>query len=129
MTNGDKKELKGLIKEGTIEALKSSEGQDAIVGAMRSEGGQASIIDAMNSIDGQDAIKRGSLAALKSEEGQSILVNNFVESFHKAVVPSLDSMTNSINGLNADVARIKESAVRREELTEIIKRKMKGLSA
>lgn len=155
MTKDDKKEFKVLIKEGTIEALKSSGGQDAIVGAMRSEGGQGAvveamqsqggqdaiigalrsqggqgaIVDAMNNMDGQNAIKQGSLAALKSEEGQSILVDSFVESFHQAVIPSLDNMTNSINDLKTDVARIKESAVKREELTEIIKSKMKGLAA
>lgn len=90
MTVKDQQEFKKLIKEGTLEALSSKDGQDAVVNALRSKGGQDAIVDAMNSMDGQEAIKTGSLAALKSEEGKEILIDNFVEGFHEVVVPILD---------------------------------------
>lgn len=76
MTTKDQQEFKKLIKEGTLEALSSKNGQDAVVLALKSKGAQ-------------EAIKKGSLAALKSEEGKEILIDNFVEGFHEAVVPIL----------------------------------------
>lgn len=89
MTTKDQQTFKKLIKEGTLEALSSKDGQDAAVNVLRSKGGQDAIVDAMNSTDGQEAIKRGSLSALKSEEGKEILIDNFVEGFHEVVVPIL----------------------------------------
>lgn len=90
MTTKDQQEFKKLIKEGTVEALRSIDGQSAIVDALRSPRGQDAIVNAMDSKNGQESIKQGTLSALKSNEGKEILIDNFVEGFHEVVVPSLD---------------------------------------
>jgi uncharacterized membrane-anchored protein YjiN (DUF445 family) len=45
MTDLDKQEFKSLIKEGTLSALKSDEGQDAIASALKSEPAKEAILD------------------------------------------------------------------------------------
>lgn len=69
MTNADKKEFKVLIKEGTIEALKSSEGQDAIAGA------------------------------LITEKAKDVILDVFVEAFHEVVVPAFENQNKKIQRL------------------------------
>lgn len=69
MTNADKKEFKVLIKEGTIEALKSSEGQDAIA------------------------------EALITEKAKDVILDVFVEAFHEVVVPAFENQNKRIQRL------------------------------
>lgn len=83
MTKQEEKDFKRLIKEGTLEALNSTDGQEAVVSAMRSTGGK-------------NAIKEGTLEALRSEEGQDILTDNFVNGFNEVVLPALEDHHNRI---------------------------------
>lgn len=57
MTTQEKQELKVLIKEGTLNALESNQGQSAIIGA------------------------------LQSSEGKKVMLEVFSEAFHDVVVP------------------------------------------
>ncbi len=78
MTNDDKNEFKVLIKEGTIEALKSSEGQDAIV------------------------------SALNSEKGQEVLVKSFVKGYHAMVEPILEDISDDVEAIKIELKYVKD---------------------
>ena len=113
-----------IVRESTLDALRSSQGQGAIVDAMRSEGGQGAVVDALNSIDGQSAIKRGSLSALKSEEGQNILLDHFVDTFHEIADETFETMTKDIKEIKENVAILSKSAVKREEFSEAMRKRL-----
>lgn len=66
MTDTDKRELKTLVKESTVEALRSSEGQDAIAGA------------------------------LTTEKAKDAILGVFVEAFHEVVVPVFEDQNRKI---------------------------------
>lgn len=96
MTTKDQQELKKLIKEGTIDALKSQDGQSAIVNA----------IDSKN---GQESIKRGALSALKSDEAQEVLIDSFLEGFNEITRPILENISDDIKELKSDVKHMSEN--------------------
>ncbi len=56
MTKDEEQKFKKLVKEGTLEALKSE--------------------------NGQEAIKTGTIEAMKSDEGKDVILDVFVEAFH-----------------------------------------------
>jgi len=90
---------KDLIKEGTIDALKSEAGTNAIVSALSSSSGQDTIANALGSKSGQNAIKKASLKAFKSEEGKEIFGDYFRDAFHEVVVPILEDHDNRLKDL------------------------------
>lgn len=104
MTKQEEQTFLSLIKNGTIDALKSSDGQGAIVNAMHSK-------------EGQEAIKRGALAAFESKEGKKIFGENFVEVYNDILLPTLENMSD-------DIRVLRESAVKREEFTKLMREKM-----
>lgn len=81
MTKTDKKELKDLVKEGTIEALRSSEGQDAIA------------------------------EALKTEKVKDALLDSFVEGFNEIVLPAFEDQHKKINNLKSRVERLEKGGI------------------
>lgn len=109
MTTKDQQEYKKLIKEGTVEALRSIDGQSAIVDALRSPGGQDAIVNAMDSKNGQDAIKQGALSALKSNEGQEVLIDSFLGGFNEITRPILEDISDDIKELKSDVKHMSEN--------------------
>ncbi len=118
MIKQDQQEFKKLVKEGVIETLKSSEGQDAIVTAMSSSRGQDAIVTAMSSSRGQDAIKKGALLGLKSEEGEETIGQYLVNYFHGVVEPVLDDISHDIKTLKTDVRYMKDNHGNRIERLE-----------
>ncbi len=95
MTNGEQQEFKKLIKDGTVEALRSEDGQKAIISAIHSQ-------------EGQEAIQRGAVSALKSENGKDAMLDVFVEAFHEVVVPAFEDRDEKIKNLESKVERLGE---------------------
>src|SRR3989344_1991087 len=91
MTKEEKNEFRQLIKEGSLEALQSSEGQLAVINALGSRDGQLAVVAALRSKEGQEAIKTGAFEAFKSPEGKDIFIDYFVEAFHDVVVPVFET--------------------------------------
>lgn len=110
MTKQDEQTFRKLVREETV-------------GALRSQDGQGAIVDAMNSIDGQSAIKRGSLSALKSEEGQNILLDHFVDTFHEIADETFEDMTKDIREIKENITILSKSAVKREEFSEEMRKR------
>ena len=116
MTVSDQQDFKKLIREGTLEALASEQGQQAVVNALASEQGQQAVVNALASEQGQQAVvnalaseqgqqavKHGSLKALKSDEAKEILLDNFVDAFHEVVVPVFEEHDKKIKELQDKV--------------------------
>lgn len=82
MTKDEQQVLKKLVKEGAIDALKSSEGQGAIVNALKSD-------------EGKDAIAK----ALSTEKAKDVILDVFIEAFHEVVVPVFEEQNIKIKRL------------------------------
>ncbi len=102
MTKKDQQEFKSLIKEGTLEALESKEGQNAVAGALRSEAGQDAIAEALRTDKAKDAIAE----ALTTEKAKDAILDVFVEAFHEVVVPVFEDQNKKIERLERKVGLI-----------------------
>lgn len=119
MTKQDQQEFKKLIKEGTLEVLESKFGQEAI---------KKGALEALRSKEGNMAI----VEALGSVEGQEVLIDSHAEYFHDVIAPEFEDIPKNFNSLKgdviklkADVSYLKDVAIRREEVNEMIKKSLK----
>lgn len=69
MNKKQQEEFIELVKRGTLEALKSNEGKQAVV------------------------------SILKTNEAKEVFIDNFVESFHEVIVPVLEQQDKRIKKL------------------------------
>lgn len=119
MTKQDQEELKQLVIAGTLEVLKSHDGQEAI---------KTGALEALSSKEGNKAI----VEALKSEEGQDALIDSHAEYFYEIIAPEFENISKNFNILNGDimelktdVSYLKQVAIKREQVSEMIKRSFK----
>lgn len=98
MTKTDKNELKIIVKEGALEALKSNEGRDVI---------KKGTIEALKSSKGQDAIAD----ALKSEKAKDAILDVFVEAFNEVMLPAFEDHHVKLSNLRSQVERLEKESV------------------
>ena len=91
MTRDEQEQLKNLVKEGAIEALKSIEGQGAITDALKSPQGQDAITD-----------------ALTTEKAKDIMLDVFTEGFKDVVLPSFERQHEKIANLQSRVDKLEK---------------------
>ncbi len=86
MISEDLKQIKEVVKEGTLEVLESHSGQMAIVGALKTSEGRQAIVD-----------------ALKTKEAKEVITGYFTESFQDVVMPTLEDHDKKITELREKV--------------------------
>ncbi|EKE03315.1 MAG: hypothetical protein ACD_20C00217G0002 [uncultured bacterium] len=90
MIKQDLEEIKQVVKEGTLEVLKSDEGRQVI---------KEGALEALRSEDGKNAI----VEALKTPEAKDIFMDYFVEGFHDVVVPVIEKYDERITRLEQKI--------------------------
>lgn len=105
MTKNEQDEFLKLIKQGSLEAIKSKEGQDAI--------------------------RKAALEALKSKEADEILFDYFLRAFREVVLPGLDNLQEDvdmikedISGMIIDLNYFKEKESRTEKYVQDLREKV-----
>lgn len=88
MTKQEEQDFIRLIKDGTLDALRSKEGKEAVINI------------------------------LNSEEGQDVLVKSFVEGYGEVVEPALEDISHDIKTMRIELKYIKDNHGARIERLE-----------